>query len=259
MTRSKSDKPDNRRREIVDLVSNRGFVPIEDLARHFDMTVQTIRSDVNRLCREGLLHRYHGGVGLVSTLDNATFAKRRVLRHQQKVRIAAAVAERVPDDSSVFLHYGTTMEAVAAALQDHQGLLLLTNNISAVSQLKQSGGSSKVVLLGGEVRASERCTQGVMTVAAIQQFQFDIALLSVGCIDAEGTLYEFSHEVAETARAALRNANQVFLAVDHQKFGRRGLVRVGSLREVSALFTDRPVPEPIARLAEAAGVSVQVA
>ena len=33
-------------REIVDLVSNRGFVPIEDLARHFEMTVQTIRSEL---------------------------------------------------------------------------------------------------------------------------------------------------------------------------------------------------------------------
>jgi len=257
MAKSKSDKPDKRRREIVDLVSNRGFVPIEDLARYFEVTVQTIRSDVNQLCREGLLHRYHGGVGLVSTLDNATFAKRRVLRHQQKVRIAAAVAQRVPNDSSVFLHYGTTMEAVAAALQEHRGLLVLTNNISAVSQFRPNGGS-EIVLLGGQVRASERCTQGAMTVAAIQQFQVDVALLSVGCIDGEGVLYEFSHEVAETARAALRNANQVFLAVDHQKFGRKGLVRVGSLREVSALFTDRPVPDAIARLAAASGVSVQV-
>lgn len=247
-----------RRREIVELLSSRGFVPIDELVKQFGMTAQTIRSDVNHLCKEGLLTRYHGGVGLASTIDNATFLKRRVLRHQQKMRIGAAVSQQIPNHCSLMLHYGTTMEAVAGALKNHSGLLLATNNISVAAQ-PWPAEVGDLILLGGQVRVSELCTQGAATVTAIEQFQFDFGLMSVGAIDDSGVLYEYSPEVAETARAILRNSHRVFLAVDHQKFGRKGLVRIGKLSDVSAIFTDRPLPESVGRLAATGNVAVHVA
>lgn len=235
-----------RQRQIVEMVGARGFVPIDELAQHFGVTAQTIRSDVNRLCREGALRRYHGGVGLFSTLDNATFAKRQVLRHEQKVRIAAAVAAHVPDHASLFVHYGTTMQAVAEAFRKHRDLLLVTNNIGAIGAAQQIAGA-RVILVGGDVTANEQCTQGEAATAFIKQFKVDFGILSVGSIGPDGTLYEFGYEVAQTARAIMAHSKQILLAVDSQKFDREGLVRVGHITEVSAVFTDRTPPAAVVR------------
>lgn len=250
--------PSLRQRQILEMVGTRGFVPIDELARHFRLTSQTIRSDVNRLSREGLLRRYHGGVGLISTLDNATFAKRRVLHSQQKIRIARLLAEHVPANASVSLHYGTTMQAVAAALRKHTGLLIVTNNISAVSAAEPRNGL-QLLLAGGKVNMTEQCTLGEAATGFFSQFYVDFGILSVGAIGADGSLYEFNYEAAETARAIMRNSKQVFLASDRQKFERKGLIKVGHLRDVSALFTDRAPPTPIVQLLKGRGISLHIA
>jgi DeoR family glycerol-3-phosphate regulon repressor len=247
-----------RQRQIVEMAGTRGFLPIDELARHFQVTAQTIRSDVNRLCREGVLRRYHGGVGPVSTQDNATFAKRRVQRHAEKARIAALVAQHVPDHASLFLHYGTTMQAVAAALAKHRGLLVVTNNISAVATLRGADGM-RILLAGGQVSLDEQCTQGQEATAFIDRFTADFGLLSVGAVGPDGTLYEFGFEAAATARAITSNARQIHLAIDAQKFDRKGLVKVGHIGGISALFTDRPPPPTIARILGERGIPVYLA
>ncbi|MCC7271462.1 MAG: DeoR/GlpR transcriptional regulator [Alphaproteobacteria bacterium] len=246
-----------RQRQIVDMVGVRGFVPIDELARHFRVTAQTIRTDVNRLCRDGMLRRYHGGVGLLSTQDNATFAKRRVLRHAEKARIAGLLAGHVPDQASLFLHYGTTMQAVAAALARHRGLLVVTNNVGAVATLRPAEGT-QILLVGGRVSPAEQCTQGEAATSFIDQFNADFGLLSVGSVGPDGTLYEFGYEVAETARAIMANSKQVYLAVDGQKFERKGLVKIGHIGDVSALFTDRAPPAAIRRVLKDRGVALHV-
>jgi DeoR family glycerol-3-phosphate regulon repressor len=61
------------------------------------------------------------------------------------------------------------------------------------------------------------------------------------------------------AQAIVRNARQVFLVADHTKFSRRPMVRAGSITDVSALFTDQPVPNSIRALLEAHDVKIHVA
>lgn len=252
------NRQSSRQREILELVDEHGFMTIDALAQHFSVTQQTVRSDVNALCRAGMLRRYHGGVGPVSTLDNATFAKRRILAHAEKLRIASQVAAHVPSHAALFIHYGTTMEAVGAALEKHNGLLIVTNNISIVNAAR-CGGSSRILLVGGDVNFSERCTCGEAATAFLAQFNVDFGILSVGSVGLDGTLYEYGYEVAQTARVMMRNAKQVYLAVDSRKFNREGLIRIGNIADVAAVFTDRAPPRAIASMLAERGVTLHVA
>ncbi|MCB1805270.1 MAG: DeoR/GlpR transcriptional regulator, partial [Candidatus Competibacteraceae bacterium] len=52
-----------RQLEVLQLVRREGYASIENLAEHFQVTPQTIRRDINDLCEQGLLNRYHGGAG----------------------------------------------------------------------------------------------------------------------------------------------------------------------------------------------------
>ena len=66
-----------RREAIVQQVEERGFITIAALVKHFDVTPQTIRRDVNSLDAEGRLSRFHGGAGPASSSQNVGYRLRR--------------------------------------------------------------------------------------------------------------------------------------------------------------------------------------
>ena len=92
---------DQRRERILELARRHGFVAIEDLARRFAVTTQTIRRDVNQLCEQALLRRYHGGAGLPSSVENLAYSARQVLCLEEKRRIAALEDERARLDADL--------------------------------------------------------------------------------------------------------------------------------------------------------------
>ena len=65
-----------RQQKTLELVRERGYISIEELAQYFDVTPQTIRRDINQLADEGLLRRYHGGAAHDSSVENTEYTMR---------------------------------------------------------------------------------------------------------------------------------------------------------------------------------------
>lgn len=104
-----------RHEQILKLIRANGFMPIEELARRLDVTPQTIRRDINQLSEENLLRRFHGGAALGPSVENEEYSVRKVKHQAEKARIGELVASHIPDDASLFMNIGTTIEAVARA------------------------------------------------------------------------------------------------------------------------------------------------
>lgn len=232
----------NRRQQaMLDLVQEQGFVSVEALAQHFAVTAQTIRRDINALCEAGLLRRYHGGAGLPSSVENVNYQARRILLPEAKARIGAAMAARIPDKASVFITLGTTTEAVALALRDHQGLRVITNNLNVATVLADSPGC-EVIVAGGVVRQRDRGITGEATIDFVNQFKVDYAVLGISGIEADGTLLDFDYHEVRVIQAIMRNARATLLGADHSKFGRNAMVRVADLSAIDELYTDAEPP-----------------
>jgi len=253
-----SRNADDRHAQIVALVRQRGFVTNEDLSQRFNVTVQTIRRDLVVLAEAGQVSRFHGGAGLPSSVENIDYAARKVLNLNEKRRIARLVAEHIPSHSSLFINIGTTTEAVARALLNHQELRFITNNLN-VALLLAGNPHFNVVIAGGTVRNRDGGVVGQSANDMIAQFRVDYAVIGISGIDEDGTLLDYDYDEVRAAQTIVRNARQVFLVADHTKFSRRPLVRAGSITEVSALFTDQPVSEKIQNLLNANGVKVHIA
>ena len=56
-------KTSARHQALQEFLSARGYATIEELARHFEVTPQTVRKDINALAEEGKVQRFHGGAG----------------------------------------------------------------------------------------------------------------------------------------------------------------------------------------------------
>ncbi len=247
-----------RQDHIMDLVRRHGFVSIEALAQQLAVTPQTIRRDINELCEDAQLQRYHGGAGLPSSVENLAYSTRQVLCLEEKVRIARALARHIPDHASLFINIGTTTEEVAKALLDHTGLRIITNNLN-VAGILSGKADFEVIVTGGVVRARDRGIVGEATLDLIRQFKVDIGVIGISGIDSEGELLDFDYREVRVAQAIIEQSREVYLATDHTKFGRNAMVRLANIAQVDALFTDRPPPAAMADLLTAVGVAVHVA
>ena len=249
---------EERRERILDLTRRYGFVAIEDLAQRFSVTTQTIRRDINRLCAQSALRRYHGGAGLPSSVENLAYSARQVLCLEEKRRIAALVARHVPDRASLFINIGTTNEEVARALMAHKGLHVITNNLNVAGIL--SGNTDfEVIVAGGVVRSRDRGIVGEAALDLIGQFKVDIGVIGISGIDADGSLLDFDYREVRVAQRIMANSAQVFLAADHTKFGRNAMCRSAQVEQIDALFTDRAPGQAYREVLETAGVVLHVA
>lgn len=247
-----------RQMALLDLVRSRGFVSVEALASHFGVTMQTIRRDTGQLEAEELVRRYHGGVGLPSSVQNIAYPQRQVLNSEAKQRIASQVAQELANDTSLIINIGTTTEAVASALARHRGLHVVTNNLNVAMTLSASP-DCEVIVAGGVVRTRDRGVVGEATVDFIRQFKVDIGIIGVSSIEADGTLRDFDYQEVRVAQTIIEQSRQVWLVADHSKFSREALVRLGHLSQIDCLFTDRPLPEQLAGAVREAGTKVFVA
>ena len=118
-----------RQREILDLARKDGKVTVEGLSEHYDVTVQTIRRDLAELTDSGQLERVHGGAVVPSGVVNIVYQERRRLNASGKQAIAETCAQTIPNGASVFMNIGTSTEAVAQSLLDHQNLLVSMTTI----------------------------------------------------------------------------------------------------------------------------------
>lgn len=227
-----------RQSRISELVRQKGYLTIDELVAHFSVTPQTIRRDLNQMAADGLIERHHGGAGVASSVENTEYQTRKIQHLAEKKRIADTVAQHIPDHSSLFINIGTTTETIAQALLGHKGLKVVTNNLHVASILSAKPDFT-VIIAGGEVRSRDGGIVGEATRDFVHQFKLDYGIIGISGIDEDGTLLDFDYKEVRIAQAIIENSRYVYLAADHSKFGRNAMVRLGSLSQCAAFFTDQ--------------------
>ncbi len=230
--------------QLLSLIHVNGYMRIEDLAARLNVSAQTIRRDIKKLSEDGILSRYHGGAGQPSSSINRELEEREVFLVEEKRRIAAAVAERIPDRCTVFLTAGTTIECVARALLMRQDLRIITTCLR-VAGLLYKRRDFEVMMPGGCVRPQNSGIIGPSALEFLQKFRADYYVGSVGAIDPAGTLLDFDFNEVAVMRIMMANSKHVFVAADHTKFSASASVELGAASAIDVLFSDAPPPQPL--------------
>jgi DeoR family glycerol-3-phosphate regulon repressor len=247
-----------RQQTLVQLARESGYVTVDELVERLEVTHQTVRRDINLLCEEGILSRFHGGAAYRSSVTNLPYEARRDSMSDEKAAIARAVAADIPDHSSVFIDIGTTAEAVAAALMSRNGLRVVTNNINVVNMLAKKE-DFELVICGGSVRNRDLAVVGQTATEFVNRFHVDYAIIGVVAIATDGSVLDFSVDEQALTQAIIGSSRHSFVVADHTKYGRLAMAKVAHLSQVTAIYTDA-LPDPLwrDRLTES-GASIRLA
>ena len=210
---------EERRQRVLDLVSERGFVALAELAQKIQVSESTIRRDLDHWHREGALRRTHGGaifVGDAATLP--AFEERSTRQLDEKRLIARLAATRVRDGDAVLLDGGTTTLEMARLLVGRP-IQVVTNSLP-IANLFANCRETDLVMLGGYVYPRTGIALGPMTVRMLEDIQVHQTVLSVGGVTTRG-LFNSNLLLVEAERQMMRCADEVVVLADHTKLGHR--------------------------------------
>lgn len=251
-------KQEKRQELILYAVMRSGYVSIEALSEELGVSTQTIRRDLAALDRNGMLERRPGGASSRTSILNSSYEHRQIEELKHKECIARAIAEYIPDNCSIFLTLGTTSEAIAKALLERSGLMIVTNSPVAALTLNKKA-DFEVVLTSGYMRKGSHGLVGASTNSFVSGYQCDFLITSAGGMNEhDGWLVDFHDADVSVAQIMMRNSHKVLLALSPGKFGRNAVIRFAPLKNVDRLFTCDPVPERLLELARNAKVTVQL-
>jgi len=226
-----------RQNGILEWVREQKHVEVEDIAEHFSVTTQTIRRDINKLCEKGLLRRRYGGVSLpVTTIDRPT-DESRVANLNVKQMMAERVAADIPENATVSLGVGSSIEMVARALIHHKSLRILTNNFNVASALSGNSGI-EVIVSGGQYRHKNHDVVGPEVTNFFSSFVTDFGIISTGSMDLENGLMDHDIREAEASRAIISNTRTRILVADKNKWTLNANCKVASFKYVDFFYTD---------------------
>jgi len=241
------DDLNSRCQEILAIAKAKGRVNVDELAQRFEVTPQTIRKDLKELSDQRLVSRVHGGAIISSGVENVGYEARRFIAPAEKRAIGEAAARLIPNNSSLFINIGTTTEEVARALLDHEGLLVVTNNLQVATLLYRHP-RIDVIVAGGPVRRTDGGIVGSAAVDFIAQFKLDNAVIGASAIDDAGTLLDFDYREVRVSQAIIQHTRRVILVSDSSKFERTAPIRIGHISQVHTFVTDRLSLGPLAEL-----------
>ena len=234
-----------RHADILKTLEQEGKVTVEALADRFGVTLQTIRRDLSDLAEANKIERVHGGAVPLSGTTNIEYAERRLLNQDAKRKMACACADQITDGSSVFLNIGTSTEAVARQLLRHKNLMVVTNNMN-VANILADNRDCETIVSGGRLRPSDGGLTGRVAIDTIRQFRFDVAVIGCSAMEINGDLLDFDVDEVSVSRVIVDQSRRSILVADASKFNRTAPVRIASMRSLSTVVTDAPLPQALA-------------
>ena len=159
-----------RRNKILELLSHRPSVTVTELTGLFQVSLETIRRDLEYLEQQGALKRVHGGALSMNRMQSYTGLSERSTEHQpEKRQIARAALSHIHEGERIALDAGSTTSELAHLLCDSfQELTIVTASLPIFEILSEKPGF-QVILTGGFYLPGEKAFYGHLALDTIRQ------------------------------------------------------------------------------------------
>src|ERR1041384_2224905 len=230
--------PTYRRDKILDLLQEDGSAKVLDLARLFKVTEVTIRQDLEKLEREGLIIREHGGAYIKNVKDPvAAFSIVHQENLDKKEMIATRCLEYIETGDTIILDSGSTTTEVAKKLRGRKDLTVITNALNIALLLGAEPGI-EVIVTGGEFKPPTLSLTGQKAADFFNGINVQKLFLATAGISLKAGLTYPSISDIVVKRAMIESAETTYLVADSTKIGKEAFASLGALSLIDYIITD---------------------
>lgn len=252
----RKERAERLRQILTELQINPGL-KLVSLAETLNVSTETIRRDLNKLSRQGLINRTYGGATVVHGSD-LPFSERLSAHKKERRAIVKRALTMVKSGEVLAFGPGVTMlEFAKQAATELTNTIVMTNDFRVATTMGASD-RNRVIMLPGDFERQESIVHGPETLAFMSRFRVGKVFFSSSGLTENGPNEADSH-IAWVVRKMIEQAQAVILLIDHHKFGEIRLEQLCELSDIDTIVTDMQPGEELSEAIRVAGVELIVA
>jgi len=241
-----SDSPDKQQVRLTLILSSlqkSGSVSVEGLSKELNVSLVTIRRDLDALEKQGLLRRTHGGAVSIEPLFYEPFRNDRSFQAQverfaeEKRRIGRAAAALIKDGEIIALTPGTTSTEVIRGLPLNHRITVVTSTVNVAMELSKRK-DLDIFVTGGHLRGDWFSLVGPTAAQSLSHLLIHTLFIGADGIDPQWGVSCYIPEEAELNSTMVKHAQRKIAVVDHSKFGVIAGWRICPTSSLDILITD---------------------
>jgi DeoR family transcriptional regulator, aga operon transcriptional repressor len=255
------DKQQLRYTTILTALQQSGRVLVDALSEQLDVSVVTIRRDLDALEQKGLLRRTHGGAVSIEPLFYEPFRRDQSFMAQleraadEKRRIGRAAAALITPGETIALTPGTTTTEVVRGLPMNYNITVVTNTVNVAMELSKRK-DVYVFVTGGRLHGEWFSLVGSTALKALENMLINTMFIGADGMDATWGASCFNADEAELNSTMMRLARRRVAVVDSEKLGKVANWRICSAGELNILITDTNAPDSAIEPFQKLGIDV---
>jgi len=240
-----------RLEKIMDLFYQKNKMTNQQLCELLFCSMPTLRRDLIRLEKDGLIKRWHGGASLISQNNNElSYLVREYENLQEKEIISVLANAFITDSQALFLDSSSTVTKLCDHLVDRR-LVIVTNGIQNIIRLNQSD-SIDLFALGGQLKPRALSVVGSIAGDFLKSFNADLAIISCRGLSPKG-IFEADSNQAFVKQQMIKHAKKTILLCDEHKFDCEHFIKSANFEEIDVLITNSKPSDTYIKLLSDAG------
>lgn len=229
---------EERYSRILEELNTNNTVQVSDLVEIIGASESTVRRDLLALEELGKLKKVHGGAVAVESpvlFREPDVEEKMKLNEKEKDAVAKYAASTINKNDFVFIDAGTTTERMIDYITEYDATFV-TNAFIHANLLARRG--FKVILTGGEVKASTQALVGTACIESIKNYNFTKCFLGTNGITKEAGFSTPDVDEASVKRTVCEHSYVSFILADSSKFDITSAVTFCSL-DRACIITDK--------------------
>ncbi len=234
---------EQRLKALEDYIKEREMCRLDELCNHFNVSMATMRRDIDILLDYGLIHKVYGGIKLNKRENFTTepFYTREIKNIYQKEYIATIAANLIKDNETIFLDSGTTSYFITKYIKT-KNITVITSNINIINECFKLE-NINLISIGGILNRITNSFVGEFSEKNLNSYNISKAFIAAtGASITEG----FTNNVLEETRIkkiAIERSNETYIIIDSSKWNNVSLLTFSELSKVKGVITEKAPPE----------------
>lgn len=240
------NSPDTRQQILAKRLSAGTQIVALEVAREFDVSLDTIRRDILALEASGQAKRVRGGAVPLAR-PAAPLHSRLADASAVSPALIQTTIDHIGTAKTLVLDGGLTTLSLIPHLPNCADRLIITPSPWVAIAAQEHG--AEVFLIGGPLRPQGGIATGAEALSGMARISADIALLGACGLEAEFGLSSDDYDESQMKIAMHNAAQRSFVVTDSTKIGRRARHRTLGLDHIDLIVTDATAEQtaPIAQ------------
>lgn len=250
-------KSAERRSKILQLLDDLGQVYVNNLSQELGVSEVTIRNDLDKLEKNKLLIRAHGGAFKFNNIA-LTISEKKNINLDYKRLIGKKAISLIEENDSIILDSGTTTFEISNNLGQFERLTVISNALDIVTNLSQYK-NLEIFMPGGYLKEFSMSLVGPMAERNFRQLNCNKLFLGIDGVKPNVGVFTHHMEEAYLNQIMIEIAQEVIVVADSSKFKKMGFSFIEGFNKIDTIITDANVEEESLIMLEKNNVKVIIA